>query len=111
VTDFLADDHHLEHIEAAVDGTGHATVETGHIDPGEDGGPTATYTRYDFDTDGYPEVTRRDTDSDGSFETTVYDRDSDGHIDAIGYDSDGDGRPDSVISASDRVSDDVRHLP
>jgi len=41
VSDMFADDHHIEHIQAALEGTGHATVDTGTVGPGEDGGPTA----------------------------------------------------------------------
>jgi hypothetical protein len=102
MTEFeLADDHHLEHIQAALAGTGHATVETSHVGPGEDGGPTATYTRYDFDGDGNVDLMVVDEDSDGRPETIYRDIDDNGHWDEIQHDYDEDGRFENVWRDTD----------
>ena len=82
----FADDHHLEHIQAALEGTGHTTVETSTVGPGEDGGPTATYTRYDFDSDGNVDMMVVDEDSDGHPETIFRDIDDNGHAHFIARD-------------------------
>jgi hypothetical protein len=109
------------HADVVADSGGHATVEQHQVPPREDDpdGPTATYTTYDYDSDGNvdmmvvdgdsdgrPETIYRDTDDDGRwneiqhdynedgrFENVWRDTDGNGYVDAIATDSDGDGHP------------------
>ena len=108
MTDFHFSDHvdsddHQSYVDAATHGSGFGTVDTTHVDPGEDDpdGRGATYTRYDFDSDGNVDMMVVDEDSDGHPETIYRDIDDNGHWDEIQHDYNEDGRFENVWRDTD----------